>query len=108
MEAEYQRKYERHTALSEDIKAAGLNCKNIPFEVGSCGQGHLTLETKSKLSLCGHLTLETKSKHLCKPKTKFSKFWQNVTKTSLLCSYSIYLSREDPWTEVPLISPVKK
>ena len=97
MEAAYQRKYERYTALSEDIKAAGFNCKNIPFEVGS--RGHLTLENKSKLSIMHSL---------CKPKTKYSKFWQNVTKTSLLCSYSIYLSREDPWTEVPLISPVNK
>ena len=97
MEAAYQRKYERYTALSEDIKAAGFICKNIPFEVGS--RGHLTLENKSKLSIMHSL---------CKPKTKFQKFWQNVTKTSLLCSYSIYLSREDTWTEVPLISPVNK
>ena len=97
MEAAYKRKYERYTALTEDIKAAGYSCKNIPFEIGS--RGHLTLETKSKLSIMHNL---------CKPKTRFSKFWQNVTRTSLLCSYSIYLSREDPWTECPLISPVNK
>ena len=29
---------------------------------------------------------------LCAPRTKFSIFWKNVCKTSLLCSYSIYLS----------------
>ena len=88
IEAAYKRKYERYTALTEDIKAAGYGCKNIPFEVGS--RGHLTLETKSKLSIMHSL---------CKPKRRF------VSKTSLLCSY---LSREDPWTECPLISPVNK
>ena len=65
MEAAYQRKYERYTALLEDIKAAGFNCKNIPFEVGS--RDHLTQENKSKLS---------KIHSLRKPKTKYSKFWQ--------------------------------
>ena len=97
LEAANQRKYERYSSLTEDIKAAGYQCRNIPFEVGS--RGHLTLENKSTLSIMHKL---------CSPKTKFSKFWKNVCKTSLLCSYSIYLSREEPWTGCPLLSPVRQ
>ena len=64
-------KYNRYSSLSQDIKDAGYHCKNIPFEVGS--RGHLTLENKSK-----HLIIHK----LCQPKTKFSKFWKNISKTS--------------------------
>ena len=30
---------------------------------------------------------------------------KNISKTSLLCSYSIYLSRNDPWTGASLLQP---
>ena len=95
MEAANTRKYERYTALSSDIKEAGYSCMNIPFEVGS--RGHLTLGNKSRLAIMHKL---------CKPSTTFSKFWKNISKTSLLCSYSIYLSRNDPWTGAALLQPV--
>ena len=91
-----RRKYDRYTALTEDIQEAGYSCRNIPFEVGS--RGHLTLENKSKLSIIHKL---------CKPKTNFTQFWRNICKTSLLSSYTIYLSRNDSWTEVPYLYPVK-
>jgi hypothetical protein len=98
IEAANSRKYERYSALVEDIKEMGYQCKNIPFEVGS--RGHLTLENKSRLAILHKL---------CNPKTTFTRFWQNMTKTSLLCSYSIYLSRnEDTWTEIPFLLPVRK
>ena len=97
MEAANSRKYERYSALVEDIKEMGYSCKNIPFEVGS--RGHLTLENKSRLAIMHKL---------CSPKTNFTKFCQNITKTSLLCSYSIYLSRNDTWTEIPFLLPVRK
>ena len=89
MEAANRRKYERYTALSSDITEAGFSCRNIPFEVGS--RGHLTLENRSRLSILHKL---------CKPNTNFTKFWKNISKTSLLCSYSIYLSRNDPWSSL--------
>jgi hypothetical protein len=92
MEAANQRKYERYTSLCSDIKENGYNCKNIPFEVGS--RGHLTLENKSRLSIMHKL---------CKPKSPFTKFWKNICKMSLVCSYTIYLSRNDPWTGAPLL-----
>ena len=90
------RKRERYSSLSADIQEAGYSCINIPFEVGS--RGHLTLANKSRLSIMHKI---------CKPKTTFAPFWKNISKTSLLCSYTIYLSRNDPWTDVPLLSPVK-
>ena len=95
MEAANSRKYERYTALSSDITEAGFSCRNIPFEVGS--RGHLTLENRSRMSILHKL---------CKPKTTFTKFWKNISKTSLLSSYSIYLSRNDPWTGASLLQPV--
>ena len=82
--------------VAQDIEDRGFNCKNIPFEVGS--RGHLTLEKKSILTIIHKL---------CNTKTKFKKFYQNISKTSLLCSYSIYLSREENWNNSTLLSPVK-
>ena len=95
MEAANQRKYERYTALTSDIKENGYECKNIPFEIGS--RGHLTLTNRSKLAIMHSL---------CKPKINLTKLMQNTCKTSLLCSYAIYLSRNDPWTGAPLLLPV--
>ena len=97
IEAANKRKYERYTSLASDIEEAGYTCKNIPFEVGS--RGHLTMSNKSKLAIIHKL---------CSPNTKYSQFWKNTSKTSLLCSYSIYLSRHDTWTEIPFLSPVRK
>jgi hypothetical protein len=92
-----QRKYNQYSPLTADLEESGHKCKNIPFEVGS--RGHLTLENKSKLTIIHKL---------CRPKTPFRTFVQNISKTSLLCSYSIYLSREDAWNNHVLLSPVKK
>ena len=39
----------------------------------------------------------------CNSSTKFSKFCENISKTSLLCSYSIYLSRNDSWSRTALL-----
>ena len=38
---------------------------------------------------------------------QYSKFCQNISQTSLLCSYVIYLSRNDPWTRAEYLVPVK-
>ena len=97
LEAANQRKYDRYTSLSSDITEAGYTCKNIPFEIGS--RGHITNTNKTKLSIMHKL---------CNPRTNYTKFWQNICKTSLLCSYSIYLSRGDNWTVCPLLRPVTK
>ena len=92
-----RRKHERYVSLAEDIREAGYICKNIPFEIGS--RGHITGENKSKLAIMHQI---------CHPKINYTKFWQNISKTSLLCSYTIYLSRNDTWSEIPFLVPVKK
>ena len=97
IDAANQKKYNRYTSLSSDIKEAGYDCKNIPFEVGS--RGHLTLANKTRLSIIHKL---------CNPKTNYTQFWKNISKTSLLCSYTVFLSRNDPWSEVPYLFPVRQ
>ena len=97
LEAANSRKYSRYTGLASDIEDNGYSCKNIPFEVGS--RGHLTPDNRSRLSILHKL---------CSPSVKFSRFCQNITKTSLLCSYSIYLSRNDPWTGAEFLMPVRQ
>ena len=94
IDAAHNRKYERYSGLAEDIKENGYKCYNIPFEIGS--RGHLT--TKNRCTLA---TMHS----LCKPSSNFKTFLRNVTKTSLVCSYSIYLSKDDTWLEVPPLKP---
>ena len=94
-ESANERKRTRYTGLAADLEEKGYRVLNIPFEVGSRGQ--LSLDNKSSLA-----TLH----RLCKPQVKFKKFCENICKTSLLCSYSIYLSRSEPWTITSLLSPV--
>ena len=62
-------------------------------------RGYLTPDNRSRLSLLHKL---------CSPSVTFSKFCQNIAKTSLLCSYAIFLSRNDPWTGAEFIMPVNK
>ena len=93
-EAANLRKRSRYEALASDLKEKGYNVCNIPFEIGS--RGHLSRDTKINLSLIHKL---------CKAPVKFNKFCENISKTSLLCSYAIYLSRNEPWTKTSLLSP---
>ena len=97
IQAATTRKFNIYSALATDIEDNGFQCKNLPFEVGS--RGHLTLANKTKLSIIHKL---------CKPRLNFTKFCQNICKTSLLCSYTIYLSRNHPWTGAPLLLPAKQ
>jgi hypothetical protein len=54
-----------------------------------------------------HVILDTLILKLSATKTSFRKLYQNISKTSLLCSYAIYLSREGTWNNNTLLSPVK-
>ena len=94
-EAAHTRKTERYSALAFDLEEKGYSVRNWPFKIGS--RGYLSKENKTYLS-----ELHT----ICKPTVKFSKFCENISKVSLLCSYSIYLSRNDPWTKTTLLTPV--
>ena len=48
IEQAHTRKKNRYAYLEQDIKDAGYNCLNIPFEVGS--RGHLTQSNRCNLS----------------------------------------------------------
>jgi hypothetical protein len=97
IESANKRKYARYIVLATDIGENVFRCKNIPFEFGSRGQ--LTPYSRSRLSILHKL---------CAPKGKFSKCCQNFCKITLLCSYAIYLSRNDPWMGAELLMPVKQ
>ena len=97
IEAANRKKYNSYCGLATDIEHNGYKCKNFPNEVGS--RGHLTPDKRSRLCILHKL---------CKPNIQFSKFCQNISKTSLLCSYAIFLSRNDPWTGAEYIMPVKQ
>jgi hypothetical protein len=94
-ETAHKRKQERYQALTSDIEDSCFNCNNIPFEIGS--RGHITLPNMTTLT----------TKHaLCNPKTRLKHFIQNISRTSLLCSYAIYLSmHESSWTSVESMGP---
>ena len=95
IEAANTRKHNRYSSLAEDIKESGYTCNNIPFEVGS--RGHLTLSNRSNLT-----TLH----QVGRPQTKLKTFLQIISKIALLCSYSIYLSRNDTgWSDPPPLLP---
>ena len=97
IESAHNRKYNRYSGLATDIEDNGYQCRNIPFEVGS--RGHLTSENRTRMSILHKL---------CCPREKFTNFCQNICKTSLLCSYAIFLSRNDPWTGAEYLMPVRK
>ena len=97
IEQAHTRKKVKYTQLESDIEDAGFSCRNIPFEVGS--RGHLTLDNRSNLTILHSLT---------RPKMKLKTFLQIISKISLLCSYSIYVTRNDRgWTDPPPLRPYK-
>jgi hypothetical protein len=76
---------------NKDIEDVGFICKNIPFEVGSTG--HITGSNRANLA-----TLHK----IAKPKTNPKTFLQIISRIRILCSYSIYLSRnEKRWSDPP-------
>ena len=91
----HNRKLERYAALTSDIENRGFTVNLLPFEIGS--RGLIRNQTKSDLLLC------LKSQHSYKIGTKFFK---DISKMALLCSFSIYHSGQDPvWVDPPLLTP---
>jgi hypothetical protein len=97
IERAHARKQARYAFLEVDIRESGYSCNNIPFEVGS--RGHITQSNRSNLATMHKLA---------KPKTSLKNFLTMVSRISLLCSYSIYLSRNDRgWSDPPPLRPYK-
>ena len=88
-------KQNQYSSLESDIKDNGFKCVVNCFEIGARGY----INTQNKMILGSILKL-TKSK------INFPKFYQNISKISLLCSYSIYNARnEETWTSPNYIKP---
>ena len=78
-----------------DIENRGYTVNLLPFEIGS--RGLIKNQTKSDLLLC------LKSQHSFKIG---SKFFKDISKIALLCSFSIYHSGQDPvWVNPPQLTP---
>ena len=97
-EQAHTRKKVRYTQLKSDIEDSGYICNNVPFEVGS--RGHISISNRSNLATIHGLA---------SPKMKLKTFIQTISKISLLCSYSIYVSRNDRgWSDPPPLRPYKQ
>ena len=97
-EQAHTRKKVRYTQLKSDIEDSGYICNNVPFEVGS--RGHINIENRSTLATIHGIA---------SPKMKLKNFIQIISKISLLCSYSIYVSRNDRgWSDPPPLRPYKQ
>ena len=81
--------------LTADLKKRGWSAECVPFEIGS--RGHINNRNKTSIS-------NVFKKH----KIKFNKktLFQNLSKISLLCSFSIFQAHCQPvWQSPPLLQP---
>ena len=94
IQAAADRKRARYEFLSSDIKDAGFNCQTIPLEI--CSRGHINSRNRSSLANIFHS---------CQVKT-YSKTIKNLSKLSLLGSYTVYNARRiDSWNITTLLKP---
>ena len=95
IQAAHQRKTTKYTSLKSDIEDAGYTCFLIPFEIGS--RGHVTRTNRSNLILT-FVQNKINSNAL--------KCIKQLSKISLLCSFSIFHAYKEPsWRSPPLLSP---
>ena len=89
------RKTDKYNELKTDIQKKGWIVNLTPYEVGSRGQ----ITKKNKESIIKVL------KRNC-IKTNNSKLFKEISKISLLCSYSIFQAHNVPsWRDPPLLHP---
>ena len=94
IQAAHQRKTTKYTSLKSDIEDAGYTCFLIPFEIGS--RGHVTRTNRSNLILT-FVQNKINSNAL--------KCIKQLSKISLLCSFSIFHAYKEPsWRSPPLLS----
>ena len=89
-------KVDKYTGIESDLKAKGWTVHLVPLEVGS--RGHILKHTKN------HITstlkeLNFKIKH-------HNKLFQNMSKISVLCTFSIFHAYQTKeWVNPPLLKP---
>ena len=88
-------KKNKYAPLVEDIEANGFKCFSVCFEIGCRGY----INNRNKLALGSLLKIS-------KSKTKFTTFYQKISKISLLCSFAIFHARNEPeWISPRFIQP---
>ena len=93
--AAHQRKSCKYTSLKNDIEQAGFTCILLPFEIGS--RGHITRQNKVNI-IQTFIKNEINSNAL--------KCIEQLSKISLLCSFSIFHAYKQPsWRSPPFLSP---
>ena len=89
------RKVSRYRDLASDLEQRGWVTDNTPFEIGSRGY----INTRNKSTIC-----DTMKKHTIK--IKKSKLLKDLSKISLLCSYTLFQAHCQPdWQSPPLLHP---
>ena len=98
LEGANEHKRNKYAPLVDDIEENGYKCFCVCFEIGSRGY----INNRNKLALGGLLKLTNSN-------TKFTNFYKNISKISLLCSFSIFLARNEPeWISPRYLTPVLK
>jgi hypothetical protein len=95
IDAAYSRKYKNYTDLKSDLENSGWAVQLDPFEIGS--RGHVTKRNKDTLmKTARHISLKINHKKLV----------SELSKISLLCSFSVYQAHSQPtWQSPPLLHP---
>ena len=93
-EAANLRKSIRYTSLKNDLEDIGYKCFLVPFEIGS--RGHIKRSTKSNLfSIFKTMKISA----------KFNQCLKNMSKISLLASFTIFHAYTQPtWRDPPLLT----
>ena len=95
IDSAYLRKNGNYNDLKSDLEEAGCTTSLTPFELGS--RGYVTKRN--------YATLTEITKKVSKP-VKYKKLITELSKISLLCSFSIYQARCQPtWQDPPFLHP---
>ena len=88
------RKVDKYTALVLDIKSKGFECDIIALEIGS--RGYVSPDNQQRLKSI---------LKLCNNPVSFKNFRDDLSKLSILSSFSIYHGHKEPsWDNYPLLS----
>ena len=91
----HQRKTSKYTSLKSDIEDSGFQCTLLPFEIGS--RGYVTTANRSNM-ISAFVQNNIKSNAL--------KCLKQLSKISLLCSFSIFHAYSQPTSRSPpFLSP---
>ena len=90
----HKRKVDKYTALVLDIKSKGFECDIIALEIGS--RGYVSPDNQQRLKSILKLCINSVS---------FKNFRDDLSKLSILSSFSIYHTHKEPsWDNYPLLS----